>query len=195
MVIGTIHTVCFSGPRPHKLYGYNRQLYGPLYNQLVGLVRNLYDMGYRKFISGGAQGFDQLCFWAVDTVRKEHPDIENVVYIPYKGQESKWRIDDIFGQNEYRAMLQAATAVHSITPDGKPASIAALFQRNEAMVNDSDLLLCLYPDQPFRNTKGGTAHAISYACDKTSINVYQLVLDVNKPAPYEMRCLQQSVFH
>lgn len=81
-------TAAFTGHRPKYFFArpYDEEN-RPKYNQIVGQIKdeilNLYDnYGVRTFISGGAQGFDQLAFWAVHAVKQTHPDIRNLVYIP-----------------------------------------------------------------------------------------------------------------
>lgn len=71
-------------------------------------------------------------------------------------------------------MIALADNVHIISNNN---SIRALFERNHAMVNDSGILLGLYPDDSWRTSKGGTAECLRYAvsCKKNRpIDVYQL---------------------
>ena len=60
-------TACFTGPRPKNLFGYDDD---EAYKYLLAVTKEVVDLfyyyGYRYFISGGAQGFDQIAFWAVN---------------------------------------------------------------------------------------------------------------------------------
>ena len=77
-------TICFTGHRPKRLAGYNSRapyttFVGKLKQMLVPLIRQ----GYTCFITGGAQGIDQLAFWAVEGLKKEGYMVQNIVYVPY----------------------------------------------------------------------------------------------------------------
>lgn len=100
-----MYTMCFTGPRPAKLFGYDREKYIPVHNVLVQAILKTYEAGIKKYISGGAQGFDQLAFWSVYTAKMMHPDIQNIVYIPYKNQPYGWKADGLFGIKEYNLMV------------------------------------------------------------------------------------------
>ena len=61
-------------------------------------VKDAYDNGARRFISGGVQGLDQMAFWVVYSVKKEHPDIQNILYIPHKKQADAWSETGLFSK-------------------------------------------------------------------------------------------------
>lgn len=85
--------VCFTGRRPRDLFGYaSHKAYMPLRARLEKAIEQFIDTeDVDTFISGGAQGVDQLAFWAVENVKKRRPSIRNVVYVPFKGQERRWK--------------------------------------------------------------------------------------------------------
>ena len=70
--------------------------------------------GIKNYITGGAQGFDQLAFWAVNSLKKEY-DIQNIVYIPFQGQERLWKKTGMFGQKDYQKMLALADQVINVS--------------------------------------------------------------------------------
>lgn len=185
LYVENIYTVCFTGPRPVKLFGYkDKTKYYPIYTALTKIIKALYNKGVRKFISGGAQGFDQIAFWTVDTIKQIHPDIQNIVYIPYEHQMEKWLKYGMFGQEEYKQMLQKADLVINVSETLLPnintttryGSIKALMTRNEAMVNDSNFVIGLYShNTDFQSDNGGTAACLRYAFHKKPI----LMLDPN----------------
>lgn len=60
-------TVCFTGHRANKLCGYDINKYTDFVDQLViALEDYTLDHNITNFITGGAQGFDQLAYWAVN---------------------------------------------------------------------------------------------------------------------------------
>lgn len=153
-----IASVCFTGHRPNKLYGYGSyENWRPLFDTIYSLCEKLYtEHGTRTFITGGAQGVDQTAFWAIRKLARSHPDINNIVYVPMKGQELRWREDGIFNQKDFRKMLNLASNYQILTDT---PSIKALFDRNERMVNDTDAVIAVWNG----DMKSGTAACIKYA--------------------------------
>lgn len=175
------HTVCFTGHRPKSMFQYkpydeSRRIdYQSVVDRIAEFVRTMADNGYTRFITGGAQGFDQLAFWAVNRVAKEYEDIQNIVYIPFQGQEKRWAKSGLFSQNEYRMMLAHADEVRVCTETVNPNDFSqitrALMYRNKCMVNDSSCVLGQFENDSWqdRNTKSGTADCLRYARDKGRI--------------------------
>lgn len=63
-------TICFTGHRPNKLAGYtNRVPYTVFVKNLKEMLIPLVEQGYIRFITGGAQGIDQLAFWTVEGLK------------------------------------------------------------------------------------------------------------------------------
>lgn len=161
-------TICFTGRRPKYLCGYkSHEPYTHFVSELVEILRAYYMLGYKRFISGGAQGFDQLAFWAVEQLKHQYDDIENIVYIPFIGYGGQWVKDGVFGQQEYKLMLDRADEIHyciaeNISTNGAKV-LAALTNRNHAMVDNADLVIALYPEENFQFQKGGTAECMRYA--------------------------------
>lgn len=153
-----ITSVCFTGGRPNKLYGYcSYEDWRPLFDAIYSLCEKLYsEYGTRTFVTGGAQGVDQTAFWAVNKLSCSHLDVNNVVYVPMKGQELRWQKDGLFGQNDYQKMLSNASEYCVL--DNTP-STAALLRRNKKMVNDTDAVIAVWDGE----TKGGTASCVKYA--------------------------------
>lgn len=160
-------TICFTGRRPKDLCGYNWDNYKQFGHDLTEYLDTLYTFyGVRRFISGGAQGFDQIAFWAVFKLSKRHPDIENIVYVPFEGQENKWAENGPFSKSEYASLRKAATATKVLVENVYQTSEYAkcLLSRNEHMVDDSDAVVALYPDDSWETTtRGGTSYTMRYA--------------------------------
>lgn len=160
-------TICFTGPRPDVLHGYNRELYYPIVDVLKSVVKEFAASGTKEFISGGAQGFDQLAFWAVNRIMADFPAIKNNVYVPFSGQPRIWREHGVFSQEEYRLMLSKATSVRILAKDpiDKNSAIHLMHRRNHFMVNDSDAVIALLAGRSlsWATSNGGTAECVRYA--------------------------------
>lgn len=94
--------------------------------------------------------------------------MKNTVYIPFYGQDGRWMENGLFGQNEYRRMLSLADdikCIRDMLPNGDRYNIPALMmKRNEAMVDDADIVIALYPfDMDWKTMSGGTANCMRYA--------------------------------
>ena len=170
--------MCFTGRRPKDLFGYEKARYLPLMEALKSCLRQHINEGYDTFISGGAQGFDQLSFWAVNRLKDEYSHIRNIVYVPFEGQERIWKDTGLFSKHEYRLMLKFSDEIHVVTPGNignKADVVKALHDRNHAMVNTSDAVFGLFPDLSWQSptVKGGTAECLKYA-HSAGKPIYQL---------------------
>lgn len=178
-------TLCFTGRRPKDLgfteiivskngreylkNAQNESAYKDFVLSLSGILEKFYENGYTKFISGGAQGFDQLAFRAVSLVKEKHPEIQNIMYVPFRGQERQWLSFGYFGQDEYKKMLMVADEVYYVVDKELTeykSIVGALHARNHAMVAASDKVLALYPDDDWEEHKGGTCECMRYAYSK-----------------------------
>lgn len=161
--------MAFTGPRPAKLCGWNHKSYEKLIRDLSMKLKSYYKKEeVRKFITGGAQGFDQCAFLAVQEMRERYnyTDIQNIVYVPFNGQKRLWSEDGCFGKEEYRDMLNAADEVNllmSTTPIGTKEYSKALFNRNTEMVNAADIVFALYDKDDWNTAFGGTQDAMRKA--------------------------------
>ncbi len=175
-------TICFTGRRPKDLCGYDWMSYKSFGKSLIDHLEKAYQNGYKNFISGGAQGFDQIAFWAVNALKKRHEDIRNIVYIPFEGQDSSWAETGPFSRKEYERMLSVADEVKLLVPrqDVKPPLVSYyLLNRNKAMVNDSDLIVALYPDDSYKTASGGTAHCMRYALEQGK-NIHEIQYHIGR---------------
>jgi uncharacterized phage-like protein YoqJ len=182
-------TFCFTGPRASKLCGYNidnyRDFVDELKEKIYGICKAETQNNRNEkitFISGGAQGFDQLAFWTVDSVKYHHPElnIENVIYVPFKGQSRVWGDDGIFGKKQYEVMLKKADRTVFLKNEltDRREIVKALTERNHAMVNDSDCVIALYNDD-YKTARGsGTAECMRYASD-TKKNMMTIRYDMD----------------
>lgn len=173
-------TVCFTGPRAKKLCGWKHEPYRSLIDGLVNTIIGLTKQGYENFITGGAQGFDQLAFWAVHKAKTKHGcKIKNIVFVPFEGQDSVWGEDGCFGRKEYRLMLKLADGIHVCGPKDNNIS-RRLMLRNHTMVNASGLVVALYGNENGYKTatSGGTEACMKYA-DTRNVPIMILGYDIH----------------
>ena len=160
-------TCCFTGKRPKDLYGYQDiQSYVELRRGLSKLVEQLYFEGYRRFITGGAQGVDQVAFRAVYAVQLKHQGIRNNIYVPFVGQEKAWAEYGLFSQQEYHRLC--ALADDKINCGGHYLSdpkevVGAFMKRNHRMVNDSHLVIGIVKQKSQLEGFSGTKEALDFA--------------------------------
>ena len=162
-------TICFTGHRAKKLCGYDINSYTDFVNNLMTELKNyITKYNIKNFITGGAQ----LVFWAVHHLQHKHPEykIQNIVFVPFIGQESKWSDTGLFSKKDYNNMLSVANRIvicnRDVTNKSNFDTIrAALMNRNKMMVNESSriLALCSEREANTNNITGGTGNCVRYA--------------------------------
>lgn len=166
-------TMCFTGHRANKLCGYNINAYTEFVSELMNVLK-IYITKYniKNFITGGAQGFDQLVFWAVHHLQHKHPEykIQNIVFVPFTGQESKWSDKGLFSKTDYNNMLSVADRIvicnREVTSHSDFNTIReTLMNRNKQMVDSSIrvMALCNEAEACTNNITGGTGNCVRYA--------------------------------
>lgn len=149
-------TACFTGHRPDKLGGYH--IPNPVVEQVrtaaTWKIWDAYQRGYRTFISGYAQGFDQLVAELVVRLRKKDPEVRLIAAVPHKDQPKPWPLP---AQLIYHDLLEQANEVHILFED-ETFFNWMLHARNEWMVDRSDLLIAAWD-----GSRGGTENCIRYA--------------------------------
>ena len=147
MTRNTYPTAAITGHRPFSL---SRQQHSFLSSGLPYIVDTLKQWyGTRALISGMALGTDMM--WAELAVSR---GLDLCAYVPFRGQEAKWRVGD---QEKYGRLLGAAREVKVF---GDSFSNRLYHVRNEAMLNDCDLMVAAWC--PSR-TSGGTAATVRKA--------------------------------
>jgi uncharacterized phage-like protein YoqJ len=152
---------CGTGQRPQHLpSGFDR--YHPWKLQKLKMLEEyLKNSNIDTIISGGAIGFDQyLMFVSIKL------NIQTFAYLPFKGQESKWSPDH---QKQYHKLLERCTKIKYICSPGYAAW--KMHRRNEAMLQDSELVLALWNPE---KRHGGTFSTIATASSmhKPILNFY-----------------------
>lgn len=160
----TMSAMCFTGHRPKDLMGYDIEKYRDISHACEKAIRHAIEHdGIDTVITGGAQGVDQLAFWAARRAQLAGLPIRNVVYVPFKGQEGRWPEQTPFGQAEYRLMLETADEVVVLAERAGDNYAKLLFARNHAMVDASKLVVAVYHGPADGRVRGGTAETYRYA--------------------------------
>lgn len=149
--------ICGTGHRPNKLGGYSIEAF----ERLVSIARNwISENSPSKVISGGALGWDQAL--AVASIRE---GVFLSIYQPFPSQACKWPESS---QRLYKRILNKANSVIAVCDD--PYAAWKMQKRNEAMVDDSDIVLAMYD-----GSVGGTGNCIDYATkqSKKIINLFE----------------------
>lgn len=148
-------TISFTGHRPDKLGGYNENNATAIWvkDQLSFLIRDYINKDFTKFIWGGALGTDTWAAIEVLKLQKEYPDILLTLYQPFEGMDAKWYDSSkrIFNDLRYKS-----NSVVTVCDGGYAAW--KMQRRNEAMVNNSDLIIAVWD-----GSSGGTGNCVQYA--------------------------------
>lgn len=94
-----------------------------------------YSEGCRRFICGGAKGFDTLAAKEVIRFRMTHPDVSLLLYLPCTNQDELWSRWD---KNTYAYVTGVADEIKYFAEgyvDG------CMRKRNRAMAEDCDILI------------------------------------------------------
>lgn len=162
------NTCCFTGHRPSKLpwrYQEEDLRCVDLKMEIVQALVRIYDLGYRHFLCGMAEGCDMFFADAVLAMRQEHPDVTLEAVIPCGDQPALWerpqrvRYNGLIDRCDKVTVLQIA-----YTPD-------CMQRRNRNMVDRSSLLLSCFNGSP-----GGTMSTILYA-QRQGLEVIQIPIE------------------
>ena len=140
-------TCCFTGHRKIP-----REKYETLRRRISEEIDRAYEKGYRRFLCGGALGFDTMCAEAVIEKRKTHPDALLVLVIPCMGQDDSWSADDRATYDRIYAECDECYCMSEFYTEG------CMHVRNRAMVDDSSLCIAYLEYE-----NGGTAYTYNYA--------------------------------
>lgn len=155
-------TVCFTGSRPKNLRGYCREDYTNDKEIIKNYIYELYNKGFREFITGGAQGVDQLVLECLVELKEQLSSLIITVFLPYFSYGNQWNFGDYFSYKHLKNLLISADYVSYVNHVTYEHEInKALFNRNEAMVECSDLVVAIY-----KVLTNGTKHCINYARDR-----------------------------
>ena len=147
-------TLCVTGHRPSKLWGYNLNTWK--YKELNGKMRQfILDNEYTHFISGMALGIDTLFALTVLKLKRDYPERGYTLEcaIPCQNHSAKWFHSS---QVQWQQIVDQADKVTMVTDS--PYTPSCMQKRNEYMVDQSDAILAYWD-----GTSGGTANCVRYA--------------------------------
>jgi len=146
----------FTGHRPSKLpWGYDETAEGCvrlkeiLAVQIAALVNN----GVTDFLSGMAQGIDQICAELVLLQREKNSVLKLHCILPCMGQDAKWSDST---RKRYRYIIQRADSRVYVS---RAYYEGCMLKRNEFLVEHADYLLAVYDGKRW----GGTAATVNFA--------------------------------
>lgn len=149
-------TVAFTGYRPEKirLSSSNPDIENEIRAALKTVLRDLYSRGYRRFLSGMAEGFD---LWAAGEVLElkragECPEMELVAVVPFSGQERNYSLSV---RDEYAKILATSAETAVLSGHYYPE---CFMRRNDWLVDNASLMVCYFDGQP-----GGTQYTVRRA--------------------------------
>ena len=186
-------TLTFTGHRPKDLGGYNEnnQVAQTVKEQLLTLITQAYERGYRKFITGMAQGVDQWAGEILIELKETHNDILIVASLPFASQANIWPHN---GQQRWLNILKSCDEIYIVdnepekkrtlddviylasegNTDSKYVISQKLQARNVWMVDRADSIVAIW-----RGTDGGTGNCIRYAQSK-GVKIVSYNPDTNK---------------
>ena len=151
LVIPVENTVCFTGHRSIR-----SEDAADIASKLDVVIERCVSKGYRRFLSGGAIGFDTLAAKRVLEAKKKDESVVLSLILPCRDQTKLWtKLPNI---NEYRDLKDAADEIVYIQ-DFYDAS--CMMKRNIYMVDHSSLCIAY-----FGGRAGGTANTVNYANKK-----------------------------
>lgn len=150
-------TCCFTGHRPEKLPWRNDETHPQcldLKGRLDHALEDLYQRGYRHFISGMAKGADTYFAEAVLALKARRPGVLLEAAIPCPSQADRWGEAD---RVRYRSILEQCDLETLVQ---QHYDRYCMLRRNRYMVERSSALAAVYDGMG-----GGTMYTISYAMD------------------------------
>lgn len=102
---------------------------------LLRAIGYAYSKGCRRFIAGGALGFDTSAAKEVLRFRMTHPDVSLVLYLPCIDQDSGWSDAQ---RATYEYILASADEVKYLSDS---YDRGCMRRRNQAIANECDILI------------------------------------------------------
>ena len=121
--------------------------------QLKKDLSQIVNGGYSIFLTGMAKGFDTLCFKALQSLKKDFPQIKICAVIPCADQSKYYSAKE---RAEYAQMIESADF---IAREDKPYYRGCMLVRNDFLIENSSLLYAYYNGEK----KGGTYYTVKKA--------------------------------
>ena len=140
---------CFTGHRDLP-----EHLCNDIFSEVCAEIRRHYTFGVRRFIAGGAIGFDMLCAEAVLSLKEELNGMTLTLALPCIGHDKKWSAHD------KEAFFNILTKANETVYVSGEYTRYCMFKRNRFMVDSS-----LYCISYCTRKSGGTYYTVSYAAN------------------------------
>lgn len=140
-------TCCFTGHRDIPT-----ELYPKIKEALIKVLLELYSLGIRNFIAGGALGFDMICAETILKLRETYEDITLTIAIPCHGHDLKWKQAS---KDELKGIMDRADEVVYVS---EKYNRGCMFRRNRYMADRS----CICISYCTKST-GGSKYTVDYA--------------------------------
>lgn len=121
--------------------------------RILVMVRELYQQGFRHFITGMARGIDTYCCEMVLRLKEEHQDVVLEAALPCPEQASRWKASD---QERYHRLLEQCDLTTLVQ---KKYTAGCMLRRDRYMVNRSECVIGIYDGV----SAGGTRATLIYA--------------------------------
>lgn len=161
-----IHTVCFTGHR-----SIDTEISFRVPTVLKGVMEELIARGARRFLAGGAIGFDTIAALSVLELKEKYPDITLELVLPCRDQSRYWDRSSVI---VYKYIMRRADKIVYVN---EHFSSHCMYERNRRLVDESDLCLAY-----LARSSGGSAYTFGYALShgKEAINLHELVIEYMK---------------
>ncbi len=140
-------TCCFTGHRDIP-----RSRYIETGERVKTEILRLYDIGVRRFIAGGALGFDMICSVVTHNLKLYKKDIFLTIALPCKNHDTGWSARD---RAQLAALISRADEVIYVS---ESYGRECMFRRNRYMVDRSGYCISYC-----RKNGGGSFYTVSYA--------------------------------
>ena len=130
---------------------------------LLRAINYAYSKGCRRFVAGGALGFDTCAAKEVLKFRMSHPDVSLVLFLPCLDQDAGWTLGQ---KNFYDYILSEANEVKYIS---ESYDKSCMKRRNQAMAEECDILIAYVG-----HARSGASQTLRIATElgKESYNLY-----------------------
>ena len=159
MITYKFNTMTFTGHRNNRIDTNNTTLITDIENAIY----DSYAKGYRRFMTGMAQGFDLIAAEAVLRIKNSYPDIKLIAIIPFLGQCRYFSDED---KQRYANIMKQCDKIKYFS---KRYYTGCFHRRNDYLIDNSSLVISYFDGMK----KGGTYYTIQRAIDKglTIINI------------------------
>jgi len=148
----------FTGHRPRRLpwhYDETSEDCIQLKAVLATKITELVERGVTDFLSGMAEGIDQICAELVLEQREKNPALKLHCILPCLDQDVEWPAS---ARERYRSILDQADSIVYVSRDRGPKP-DRMMDRNRFLVDHSSILLAVYNG----TRRSGTGATINYA--------------------------------